>query len=338
MITTFPFPEYFYGDEITIKGQVNTPESSNDFNYKKYLSRFNIYSLAYHPKIFKLSEQNRGGTFKKTIFKSKNKIKETIELGLPEPESSLAKAIIVGDKKGIPDELRDNFSKAGLSHIVAISGMHIGILTGIIMWLFLIIGLTRKSAFYLSVLFLIIYITLVGAPASAVRAGIMGFLVLLALNIGRLSKIINSLAFTAVILLVINPKLLRDDIGFQLSFLAIIGIIYFYPLLNKITDRFSKENKFLKAIFGIINVSLSAQVFTTPIIFLNFHTISVISPISNLLILWTLPILMICLILAVLLSLIVPNFVIILFTPSYVLLKYIILITNTLIAIPHSYF
>jgi competence protein ComEC len=276
-----------------------------------------------------------GEAFYKTVFGLKDKFREIIDFGLSEPESSLTRAIILGDKKGIPDDLRDKFSKTGVSHIVAISGMHISILAGLVMVMLLGAGLWRKHAFYFATLFLIIYIILIGLPASAMRAGLMGFLVLWALNLGRLNKLTNSLVLAAVVLLLINPKLLRDDIGFQLSFLAVLGIAYAYPLLNNIFDKIKIPK--LKGIRDILNITIAAQVFTLPIIALNFSQVSVIAPITNLLIIWTLPILMIAVLVALLLSLIFPSISFVFFLPVKLLLNYIIVIVELLADIPYAY-
>ena len=214
LVTTNLYPRYNYGDELELKCELKAPEEFNGFAYDRYLARYNIYSVCYYPKIKILN--NGGGNFLyKNIFKIKNRFQQAINYGLSEPEASLAQAIILGNKKGISENLREKFSQAGISHIMAISGMHISILAALVMSILLGIGFSRKRSFLISCLFLLFYIILIGLPVSAIRAGLMGFLVLLAMNLGRLNKIINSLLFVAVALLLINPQLLRDDIGFQ---------------------------------------------------------------------------------------------------------------------------
>lgn len=334
LITTNEYPSYNYGDKLEIKCELKTPERFNNFSYDRYLGRFNIYSVCYYPKI-NLLDTEKGNWFYAKIFNLKKGLHEIINKGLNEPESSLASAIILGYKKNIPLELQENFSKAGISHIIAISGMHISILSALVMAFLLIIGIKRNKVFWLSSLALIIYIILIGLPASAMRAGLMGFLILLAMSLGRLNKINNSIIFSAAALLFINPKLLRGDIGFQLSFLAVLGIIYFYPAINYFLkiERLSKISKnFLK----IFIITISAQIFATPILATNFSQISIISPISNLLILWTLPILMIAILFGIILSLALPNISLLLFIPASFILKYITTITKLLIKIPYS--
>ena len=352
LITTNLYPRYNYGDELEITCELQSPEPFSGFSYDRYLARFDIYSVCYYPRIASSpgpspavagEGRNVGAWFYKKIFSLKNKFREIIDYGLTEPESSLARAIILGDKKGIPDDLRDKFSKTGVSHIVAISGMHISILAGLVMVMLLGLGLWRKYAFYFASVFLIVYIILIGLPASAMRAGLMGFLILWALNLGRLNKLTNSLVLAAVILLLINPKLLRDDIGFQLSFLAVLGIAHVYPLLNNLFDklRFREPLKalgtFSKGVRDIFNITIAAQVFTLPIIALNFSQVSIIAPATNLLILWTLPILMVAVLVAILLSLLIPSVSFIFFLPAKLLLKYIILVVELLTRVLYAY-
>jgi len=337
LVTTNLYPSYDYGDEIEITCELQAPEKFQGFAYDRYLARYDIYSVCYYPQI-KLISSGRGNFLYKNIFKFKNKVRGVMNYGLNEPESSLAKAIILGDKKGIPADWREIFSQAGISHIAAISGMHISIMAALIMGLLLNVGLSRKRAFHLASLFLIIYIIFIGLPASAMRAGLMGFLVLWAMNLGRLNKLTNSLVLAAAVLLIINPKLLRDDIGFQLSFLAVLGIAYFYPLLDKWTEnKFKRFSGLLKAPRALVNITLAAQIFTLPLLAYNFSQVSVISPVSNLLVLWALPILIVFLLSAVALSFIFYSLAVVFFLPALILLKYIITISDWLVKIPYAY-
>jgi len=213
--------------------------------------------------------------------------------------------------------------------------MHISILAALVMAMLLGLGLARRYAFYLASLFLIAYIVLIGVPASAMRAGLMGFLVLWALNLGRLSKLTNSLVLAASILLLFNPRLLRDDVGFQLSFLAVLGIVHVYPLLDQWFDKI-KNPKF-KGIRDIFIITIAAQAFTLPIIAYNFSQVSLIAPLSNLLVLWTLPLLMIAVLVAIILSFLYPPLAVVFFLPAWLLLTYIIKAAELAVTIPYSY-
>ncbi len=351
LVTTNLYPSYNYGEKLEITCQLQAPEQFQGFAYDRYLARYDIYSVCYYPKITLIGR----GIVRNApidwvyakIFKLKDKLRQIINYGLSEPEASLGRAIILGDKKGLSNTLRIQFAQAGISHIVAISGMHISILAAIVMTFLLGIGLNRKHSFILASLFLVIYIFLIGLPASAMRAGLMGFLVLWALHLGRLNKLTNSLVLAAAILLIINPKLLRDDIGFQLSFLAVLGIAYGYPILDSWFDKLKRQskplkppdvfNKMIKVARDILIVTLAAQVLTLPIIAINFSQVSIVSPLANLLILWTLPVIMVSILVALLLSIVWSSFSFIFFLPSWLLLKYIIVITEYLVKIPYAY-
>lgn len=339
LVTANLYPSYKYGDELEIKGELQAPEKFNNFSYDRYLARYNIYSVCYYPKI-EVIQSGGGNYLYSQIFSLKEKLHSAINYGLSEPEASLAGPLILGYKKGVSAYWQEKFSQSGLSHIMAISGTNISILAALVMILLLGAGLSRQRAFWLASLFLFFYVILVGAPASAMRAGVMGFLVLWAMKLGRLNKLTNSLVLAAAILFLINPKLLRDDIGFQLSFLAVLGMIYFPPIfnswLNKIINL-SQIPKFLKIIYDIFSLTMAAQIFTLPIIAFNFSQISLIAPVSNLLVLWILPLLTIAILIAMILSLIVPFLAPLFFSPALLFLKYIMAVVDWLPRLPYAY-
>jgi len=339
LVTANLYPVYNYGDKIKITCQLEAPEKFNNFSYDRYLARFDIYSVCYYPKI-EILQSGGGNYFYQKIFSLKERFHSAINYGLPEPESSLAGPLILGYKKGVSAYWQEKFSQSGLSHIMAISGTNISILAAAVMVLLLGVGLSRQRAFWLASLFLLFYVILVGAPSSAMRAGVMGFLVLWAMKIGRLNKLTNSLVLAAAILFLINPRLLRDDIGFQLSFLAVLGMIYFPPIfeswLNKIINS-EKVPKFLKIIYDIFSLTIAAQIFTLPIMALNFSQVSIIAPVSNLLVLWCLPFLTIAILISMILGSIIPFLAPFIFFPSLLLLKYILSVVDWLPRIPYAY-
>ncbi len=321
LLTANRYPEYDYGDQLLIKCKLKAPEKFNDFAYDRYLARYNIYSVCYYPKINKLSSDN-GNKLLATIYDFKNIVRNKINRNLAEPQSSLAGGILLGDMRNADENLKLAFSRSGLSHLTAVSGMNVSILALVSISILLFVGMKRRYAFYIATLFLVVFIILVGMPASAMRAGIMGFLALLALNIGRLNRITNVLFLTAAVLLFFNPKLLRDDIGFQLSFLAVLGIIYIYPLFNIFSNKM--KTAWLKGIFDILAITLSAQIFTLPIIAYNFSIISLVAPLSNLLVLWCIALLTIGLMIALFLSFLLPVLAWWLFLPFDLLLRYVV--------------
>ncbi|MDD5032020.1 MAG: ComEC/Rec2 family competence protein [Patescibacteria group bacterium] len=339
LVTTNLYPAFSYGDELEIKCELEAPEKFNDFAYDRYLARFDIYSTCFYPEI-KMIKGGGGNYFYKKIFSLKNRLHEAINYGLPEPEASLAGPLLLGYKKNISASWQEKFSQSGLSHIMAISGTNISILAALVMSLLLGLGLARRQAFWLASLFLLSYVILVGAPASAMRAGVMGFLVLWAMKLGRLNKLTNSLVLAAAILLLANPRLLRDDIGFQLSFLAVLGMVYFPPIFERLLSKFTNPQnlpKILKIIYDIFSLTLAAQIFTIPIIAFNFSQVSLIAPVSNLLVLWCLPFLTIAVLIALGLSLALPNLAWLFFLPALLVLKYIMAVVDWSAGLPYAY-
>ncbi|TSC96207.1 MAG: Uncharacterized protein Athens101410_137 [Parcubacteria group bacterium Athens1014_10] len=317
------YPRYSYGDRIEIKCGLKSPEKIENFDYAAYLSPQKIYSLCYYPKI-KILSDNQGNAFLAKILKIKNKLQSIINYSLPEPHASLFSAIFLGNRSALPQELLEKFKRAGISHIIAISGLHVAIIGLILSNLFLLFCLPKKYAFYLSSVSLFLFVVLTGARSSVIRAGIMGFLILLAEKEGRLKNSLNALVFTAALMILFNPFLLKNDIGFQLSFLAVLGIIYFYPFFDNL-KFLQKLPDFLKSIFS---VTLSAQLATLPLIIYYFHYYSIIAPLTNLLILPALPLMMALGFLFIFIGLFYPPLAKFLFVFVYLILDYIIKITG----------
>jgi len=314
LITTNRYPQYQYGDKLKITGKLKTPlefaaskEASiapagrEDFNYQDYLKKDGIYSVMDFPKI-ELIEKNQGNLIYAKILTFKEKLRESIEQNLSPPQSSILGAIILGDKRKISEEWKTKLNFAGVRHITAISGLHVTILTSILMTILIGFGFWRQQAFWFSIILITLFIIMTGLQPSAIRAGIMGGLFLLGQYLGRFSVSSRSIVFAAAIMLFQNPLLLKLDVGFQLSFLAVMGIIYLMPIFH---DYFLKWlpikwlQKFwwlswlpIKSIGSILVMTFSAYFFTLPILIYNFGYFSLIAPITNVLILPSLPFIM----------------------------------------------
>jgi len=277
------YPKYFYGQKIKIKCAPKPVDYTA--KYGRYLACSKIKFICYYPNIELLSGGIKKG-FKKNILSFKRRGKEIIEKSLPAPEAQILSAMLLGYKKNISPQWREKFSQAGISHIIAISGMHLAIISFILTYFLIRVGFWRKQAFYITVLLLWIFIIIIGAPASAMRAGIMISVVLWAGYLGRINNMFNILLLTASFLLLINPLLLFGDVGFQLSFLAISGIMYLAPVLSfwlrKIPD-------FL-GIKKILIATLAAQIATLPLSVYYFGNIPILALPVNLLIIPILPV------------------------------------------------
>jgi len=292
LVTTNKYPEYVYLDSIKLTGELEEPMVFEDFNYKNYLLKDHIHSVMNFSKI-EFYGKSKGNLMQKIyseILWFKGGLRQSIQNSFLPSQSSVLQGIILGDKSAISQDIKDKFKFVGLSHTIAVSGMHVAVLSSIIMSFLLLLGLWRGQAFWGAAIFICIYIVLVGIPASAVRAGIMGVIYLSSQALGRQAVGARIIVLVAVLMLLANPLLLFYDIGFQLSFLAVSGLIYFEPVFRSFIKFLTKkllnkkiEGKYENA-FTMFTVTISAQIFTLPIIIYNFGIVSVVSPITNILV------------------------------------------------------
>jgi len=329
LITTELYPQYQYGDELEIFGKLIEPAVFDDFDYQAYLAKDKIYLTVYYPSI-KLINQNQSNWFFQKIFNFKDKLRNIIEQTLLPPQSSVLKAVSLGDKYGLSDELKDDLNVSGTRHIVAISGMHMIIMSQILLFLALGIGLWRSQAFYFVLILLILYILMIGAPSSAVRAGIMAGLLLFAQKMGRLRSADRAVVFAATIMLMFNPLLIKSDVGFQLSFMATLSIIYLKPILDQKTEKLPNPLR----IKDIITMTLAAQLGTLPLLIFHFGRLSLISPLANLLIVPLLPGIMIMGMVLVFVGLIWLPLAKIIAWPIWFLLTYLVKVVDYSSSIP----
>lgn len=284
LATTNRYPEYKYGDKLKIIGKLESPaEDINGFNYKDYLKKDGIYATMNWPKT-ELMGSGFGNPVMGILLSFKYKFKETARRFVSPPEVGILEALIFGDEGQISNEWREKLNITGTRHIVAVSGMNITIIASLILSFFLALGFWRRQAFYFSIILLTLYILMLGAPASALRAGIMGGILLLGQNSGRLSQSWRLLFFAAAFMLILNPLLLRLDVGFQLSFVATLGIIFLQPIFSNWFRKIIKTEFKIFPIKTTVSTTLSAQVFTLPILVYNFGYISSVSLITNILI------------------------------------------------------
>ncbi len=289
LATIGKYPEYKYGDELKISGRLEIPVVFDDFDYRSYLAKDGIYSVMYYPKIEYIGKNEGGLAFiiYSKILQFKDKIRNVIYENLSPPQSSILGAMILGDKSRMPEELKEKLNIVGLRHITAISGMHVTIISLILMQFLLGMGLWRGQAFYIALSFLFLFVVMVGLPSSAIRAAIMAGSLLWAQKIGRGASAFRLIVFAAVIMLAINPLLLEYDVGFQLSFLAVTGIIFLSPRLKQWLRKVP-DQKFVN-LRSILAMTLAAQAFTLPVLVSSFGRLSLIAPLCNILVLPVLP-------------------------------------------------
>jgi competence protein ComEC len=305
VLVTLPrYPAYQYGDKLVMSGKL-VPVS--EFNRKSNASAETVF-----PKI-SAYEPGHGNLFKKYLYKLKASMLAVTGRILPEPESALLGGILLGTRD-FSDELSEQFRTTGTAHIVAISGFNVTIVAGIFDAMLRRFG--RKVSFYGSMLGILSLVVITGAQASVVRAGIMGVFVLLAQRAGRMYASMNALLLTSCIMLVQNPKLLVFDLGFQLSFAALAGLLFLQPRMDSAFPSFP-----LKA---HLFPTIAAQITTTPLLLHNFGNFSFVSILTNLLVLPLIPWAMLIGFISVITGFILPAAGMWLGAVSWFLLAYII--------------
>jgi len=312
LITTGRYPKYKYGDILEITGNLEKPAVFEDFNYKNYLKAKKINFVAYYPSVKLISRGPFSGisyVYSK-ILDFKNKLRKNLYSSISPPQSYILGAMILGDKDKISNDFKEKLNISGLRHLTAVSGLHIVIISSVFLSLFLFLGFWRKQAVHASLVFIFLFIALTGFQISSIRAGIMGSLFLLAPLFGRNSCSMRSLIIVGGAMLIINPFLFFYDVGFQLSFLAAMGIIYLS----------STFKKYLKS--DILAATFSAYIFTLPILIYSFGRISLVSFLTNFLVLPIIPVVMVLGFIASILGLFI------FFIPVWFLLTYIVKITE----------
>ncbi|OHA93710.1 MAG: hypothetical protein A3E02_01540 [Candidatus Zambryskibacteria bacterium RIFCSPHIGHO2_12_FULL_38_34] len=280
------FPEFQYGDKVKVSGKLDLPknfESDNgvEFDYISYLSKDKIHFLIYYPQIEKIGsgEGNKTISF---LYSIKNIFIEKISAVVPEPNSSLLGGVIFGVKQSLGQELLDDFKKAGLIHIVVLSGYNITIIAIGIFYLASFLG-KRNIGFAISAVSIILFAVMVGLGATVIRACIMALIAILARFLGRPADALRWLFIAGFFMLIWNPLILFYDPSFQLSFMATLGLILFSPLILSFISE-HKFQKFITTKFGlreIVSSTLAVQFFVLPILIRMSGFVSLISFIIN---------------------------------------------------------
>jgi competence protein ComEC len=279
-----------YGDWITATGRLQTPRSSDDFDYRAYLARRDIYGEMLFP-VVEPATGPQPHPLRLALFQFRTRAADTIETLLSEPQAALLQGILLGDDSRLPPELKEAFRISGTSHIIAISGFNIAILAGIL--LRLVLPLTGpRWAIWPALVTIALYTLFVGADASVVRAAVMAGLYLLTGRwLGRTLLPYAALLFAAFVMTFVRPAVLWDA-GFQLSFAATLGLLLYVEPLSRRThallkrwtteERAARINRLLAE--GVI-VTLAAQLVTLPLLLYHCKQLALLGPLANLFIL-----------------------------------------------------
>ncbi len=293
VLATLPrYPELEYGDIIKLSGKLAVPGMIDDFNYANYLKPKKVSYIMQNPRQSEIIGRNNDikTAILRPLYRFKKNFESAINRSLGEPEASLAAGIITGSKRTLSDDLTKSLQSSGLTHIVALSGYNVTI---IIVALSALMGgvLHKRQILFFGSILAIFFILMTGAAPSVVRAGIISLLILFGQSMGKKAYMTNILLLAASLMLFFNPYLLLYDTGFQLSFLAFCGLIYLSRPLKKILTR-SRLNILPENIKGMLSETLSAQIAVLPLIAATFGRVSLIAPLSNVLVLGVIPLAM----------------------------------------------
>lgn len=288
-ISTNQFPKYHFGDTLKVNGKIEDLKKDSE-KYRNYFKSQNIFAFMQFPKINIASPPKEtlwGDLYfkiRKPLLLVRLKYEEMIARLLPEPQAGLLSGILLGSRADLSDEFLSQLSVTGTTHIIALSGYNITI---IVMFMTVLTRHTSKRlAFVLPLIGILAFVLATGLSASIIRAAIMGFLLLLSSRVGRQSDALVSVLFASAVMVFVTPAIFLFDVGFQLSFAAVCGILFLAPKIQKYLSFMGD------GIAVILAGTLSAQLLSWPITSYYFGNVSFVAPLSNLLILISIPYLM----------------------------------------------
>ena len=286
LIKTARYPEFSYGDELKIEGKAKPPYSES---YGRYLAKENISGVVTFAKAEKTGS-DRASAIKKSLFVFKHKIGGSFQRTLPPKESALLSGLTLGERGEFSEDFKEAMSKSGTTHLVALSGYNITIIADTMVVLLAWFLIRRRLSFLITVFVILGFVVMTGGEASVVRAAVMGFLVLLARDTGRFFDFRNAITLAGLVMVLHNPKILVFDVGFQLSFLALFGIVYLKPAIV----RFFRvtENSGILSWRDNFLTTAAAQLMVIPLLVSNFGSFSPSSLLANVVVLEMIPVTM----------------------------------------------
>ncbi len=332
ILTKINSGQLLVGEHVQISGILQYPENfngSNDtvFDYVSYLKKDFVYAILNKPHVLSTTPAGKWNiTARLAVLK--NKIEDQVNNNLHEPQSGLARGILVGSRDWLTKNLRDQFVRSGTIHIIALSGYNITIVVeAMLATLGAIFSVT--VAWVVSLFGIILFVILTGATTTAIRAGIMGGIVILAKLVERKTYIGRVLVLTIIAMGIMNPFTILYDVSFQLSVLATVGLIYITPkILHKflwVTDKFG--------IRDVVATTVGTNIAVLPLILYTMGAMSLVSIPANVLILPLMPLAMGLTFLLVLCAF-VPSLSIIFAFPLSILLTFVLWVIALFASVP----
>lgn len=284
-VYTGQLPLYKFGDVVKASGELKASDSNSGYSKSHQIvailsyPKFYLANHSYKTPLQKIYYQGR-----RYLIGVKNAYVLKIGQILPEPQAGLLSGIIFGTKAELSSYVISLLAITGTVHIIALSGFNITVIAKGSSFVTKQLG--RSAAFWVPTIGIVIFVLATGLSASVVRAAIMGILLLLAARLGRQSDALNGVLLAAVIMVALNPYVLLYDVGFQLSFAAVMGILFLAPVLEPYLAFFGKK------LGPIMAGTFAAQIFSWPILAYSFGIVSIIGFLANALILPFIPAIM----------------------------------------------
>jgi competence protein ComEC len=290
LVTVARFPVIEYGTLVEVTGFLNKPPVWEAFNYREYLAKQGVYSIMNSPELVVVAE-GQGSQLRHGLVEFRRGAHETVKQLFPEPQASLLAGILLGDDSGMDGDLVEAFRITGLSHVIAISGFNIAILVGILLAVARPLFGGRRSAWF-ALCGVAFYTILVGAGASVVRAAIMGSLYVVALYLLGRATFAPAGLFTASIAMTLADPHILWDVGFQLSFMATLGLmLYVEPWSRwseqRLQPRIGSDlaRRVTRLLAEVLFATVAATLLTLPVMALHFGQLSLIGLMANLFVL-----------------------------------------------------
>lgn len=275
---------YWFGERIGMRGTIVPPRSQRNpggFDYRFYLRSQGIDALIYpSPSSVHLLGGGQTGYFRESAMKLRSTMTDQILNNLPSPSAELLTAILFGQRQQLPAEVEENFRRAGAGHLMAVSGLHVGLVAALILGFCRLFNLKGIFPAVVAIVCVFIYAYLTGMRPSSLRAAIMVSIALVALLLEREQDLPNAISLAAMVTLFMNPLLLFS-IGFQLSYAATLAIVY----IRKPLEKALLAMHFPEIIISPLAVTAAAQLGVVPISVYYFHHLPVAGLIFNLLLL-----------------------------------------------------
>lgn len=278
----FSLPRLSHGMIISGDFRLALPENFDGFDYVGYLSKDRISAIARSQDAVVITE--RSATFLGFLYDLRHAIDREITHLVPGSAGDLLSGLLLGMRSDLSEDFKTALQNSGTSHIVALSGLNVTIIIGILMILLQVYP--RRIQFIMAGVMIVLFVVMSGASGSVVRAAIMGCVFLLSGLWGRRHYIWNGLILAVILMTALNPAIVSRDIGFQLSLFATIGMIWLAPLIMKLMIRLPRP------ISETVAATVAASVFTLPILLYNFEGFSSVGLVSNLLIVPIIPLAM----------------------------------------------